>query len=160
MLYRIKQFFKGFFCVSPDISIAEEYLNTQELQLFMKLPSYEKRHAIDTAVTLMGFNTGKNRDILIEAALLHDIGKLGSGVGLIKKSILVLMNRFFPDASRRLAKNIKMFNVYYNHNIIGAGILKNINADSEVIELVKHHQPWDNFNIEGIELLKKADSLN
>lgn len=160
MLYRIKQFFKGLFCVSPDISIAEEYLNPRELQLFNRLPSYEKRHAIDTAVTLMGFNAGNKRDILIEAALLHDIGKLGSRVGLIKKSVLVLMNRFFPQVSRRLARNINMFNIYYNHNIIGARILKNINVDSEVIKLVEHHQPWDNFHMEGIELLKRADGLN
>lgn len=160
MFYRIKQFFKGLFCVLPDMSVAEKYLNSQELQLFKRLPYYEKRHAIDTAVTLMGFKTGKNRDILIEAALLHDIGKLGSGVGLIKKSILVLMNRFFPDVSRKLARNVKMFNIYYNHNMIGARILKDINTNSEVIRLVEHHQPWDDFRMEGIDLLKKADSLN
>lgn len=160
MFYRVKQFFKGLFCASIDISIAEEYLTPQELRLFLKLPGFEKRHAIDTAVTLMGFDTGSKRDILIEAALLHDIGKLESGVGLIKKSILVLMNKFFPGFSRRLARGVNMFNVYYNHNVIGARILKSIDTGSKVIELVEHHQPWDDFYIEGIDLLKKADSLN
>jgi hypothetical protein len=53
-----------------------------------------------------------------------------------------------------------MFDVYYTHNDIGAKMLKTIDTDEHVIMLVRHHQPWDDFHVEGMEFLKKADSLN
>jgi putative nucleotidyltransferase with HDIG domain len=160
MLYRVKQFFKGVTAPEPDTGLIDIYLNQDEAKLFMKLPRYEKRHAVDTAMTIRKFHCVANEDILVKAALLHDIGKVGSGVGLIKKSILVLMNRVFPSASHRLAGKLKMFHIYYNHHAIGAEMLRRINTCEHVVLLVEHHQSWDDFHVEGIEFLKKADGLN
>lgn len=160
-MHRIKQFFKGitayFSCYSDEI--ADRYLNIREKEKFMELPKHERAHALNTASIIESFNLQRNREVLIKAALLHDIGKAGSSIGLIKKSVLVLTDKFFPYFSHKLSLKINMFNVYYKHPDLGAEILKTTGTDERVILLVKYHHSEDN-NIEGMELLKKADSMN
>lgn len=160
-MYRVKQFFGGLIANIPDgyDRLLNGYLEEKEKQIFMKLPRHEKKHAIDTAYTMKNFNLQKDRDILIKAALLHDIGKIGGSIGLIKKSILVLADKFFPNFSHKLSLKLNMFNIYYNHPALGAKILEDIGTDVRVILLVRNHHS-ENCEIDGIELLKKADGVN
>lgn len=160
-IHRVKQFIKGLTAFSlKDSTLVDEYLSDQEKELFIKLPAHERRHAIDTAKTIIGFDIRENKDTLIKAALLHDIGKVGSRIGLIKKSILVLMDKFLPKVSHILSNKSKMFYVYYNHPEIGAECLLKINTEKGIILLVRYHHSQKNVDIYGIDMLRKADSLN
>ena len=161
MIYRIRQFFKGLIAHVDDNDILiNQNLNLLEKGLFLKLSSHEKMHAVNTAYTIKKLCSSKNYEILVKAALLHDIGKINGSMGIIKKSVLVLMDRFLPKVSRSLTSKISMFNIYYNHPEIGAKLLRKVSTDEQVIMLVQYHQSSDNYSIEGLKLLKKADSLN
>lgn len=160
MIYRVKQFFRGLTAYEYDTALVDKYLNQEEKELFSRLPPYEARHAIDTANTIKNFEVKQEKEILIKAALLHDIGKIDSGIGLIKKSVLVLMDRFFPSISRCLSKSNFMFNVYYNHPEMGAVLLEKIDTEEKVIKLVRYHHSKKNVDITNIGLLMKADNLN
>lgn len=160
MLYRAKQFFKGVTAYKIDSSLADIYLNSEELALFLKLPRHEKRHAIDTARTIIKMNVKENKGILIKAALLHDIGKTEPASGIIMKSILVLIDKIFPRICFRLSKRFRVFNTYYNHPQIGACLLEKTNTENKVKLLVRYHHSEKNADIEGMDILKKADNLN
>lgn len=160
MLYRVKQFFRGLTAHEVDESLADELLNDRERELFARLPSYEKSHAVNTAATVIATAPPSDSEILAKAALLHDIGKVDTGLGPIKKSVLVLMDRFLHALSVKLSGRVDMFYVYYNHHLIGAKLLEDAGTDIRVIELVLHHQPWDDVYVAGIDYLKKADGMN
>jgi putative nucleotidyltransferase with HDIG domain len=162
MPYRVRQFVRGLTApvIHIDYALAREHLDREEMALFQRLPAHEKRHALDTARTIEEFQVGHNKDVLIKAALLHDIGKSGSGIGIVRKSVMVLMDRYFSSISRNLSKRIKMFGIYYNHPDIGANMLESIGTDVQVVQLVRYHQSAGMDDIEGLDYLKKADSIN
>lgn len=162
MIYRVKQFLKG---IRPHIPVEKEqflkkYLTPEENSLFYKLPRHERSHAVNTAWTINSIQDGIDKETLIKAGLLHDIGKIEGKSGIIRKSILVLMDRFLPVLSYNLSRKLNMFYVYYNHPAIGAKLLEGINTDGHIVQLVRYHHSENNNQIEGIEILKKADSMN
>jgi putative nucleotidyltransferase with HDIG domain len=161
MIYRVKQFIKGLTAHVDDNNILiNNNLNLLEKELFLRLPHHEKLHAVNTAYTIKKLCGDINCDVLVKAALLHDIGKVNGKIGIIKKSVLVLMNRFLPKISYLLSSKLKMFYIYYNHPEIGAKLLRKANTDEQVIKLVEYHQSDDIHKIDGMVLLRKADSLN
>lgn len=163
MVYRVKQFFKGAFAWArkADYELLDEYLNQSEKRLFWELPCHERHHALDTAEFIRCNAADRpDKEALIKAALLHDIGKVGSGMGIFKKSTLVLIDKFLPELSRMLSTRINMFNIYYNHPEIGAEMLEGIGEDKYVVELVRYHHSSKAADTDGMEILKKADNFN
>lgn len=161
MLYRAKQFFHGITAkiTSEDISFIDNFLDIEEKELFFMLPGYEQAHSIRVARSVLEESVKKNvyDDMLIKAALLHDIGKINSGLNLITKSFMVILNKLCPKYLHKL-KGIKFVNAYYNHPEIALGYL--INEKEEVKFLVRNHH---NYNIKGdeaLEILQIADSEN
>lgn len=159
MMYRVRQFFRGFFAWTEkdDNIFIDRFLNSGERVLFDRLPAHEKRHAQCTAAMIV--RDGGSR-AQVKAALLHDIGKVNGKVGIIKKSVLVLMDKFFPRWSRRLSESMEMFNIYYNHPEIGASLLEKVGTEPEVVRLVRYHHSEGNKDIAGMEELKRADNSN
>lgn len=162
MLYRIGQFLKGLTAHIPleGTVLLDRYLNRQERKIFMELPKHERRHAIATAFSVINLSSNSYNDTMIKAALLHDIGKIKAKTGIIKKSVLVLMDRFLPSLSNKLSESMKMFYIYYNHPEVGADILKTLNTEDGVVDLVRYHHSDTCRDIEHMDILKKADSLN
>lgn len=160
-MYRIKQFIWAVmsFTYKDNENIEDKYLNRAEKKLFSRLSCYEKRHAIETAKTVLRLDDNNNIN-LYKAALLHDIGKVNYKYGIIKKSIVVILNRLIPNITLKLSsRKNSMFYIYYNHPFIGAKMLQEINEDIKIIELVRYHHSMDYIN-EDMLLLKKADNMN
>jgi putative nucleotidyltransferase with HDIG domain len=159
MLYRIKQFFWGLVSKLSDDDkyLINKYLDDYEIKLFYMLPGHEQVHSIKVAkeVIYECKSKGINDKYLIKAAFLHDIGKIGSGLNIINKSILVILNKFIPKFLLKLVK-FKSVNAYYNHPEIALEYLKNEN-DKIKYYILNHH----NYNLkqdEKIKIIQNADS--
>ena len=96
MIYRIKQFF---WALTAQITQEEQkfikhYLSPQEIELFDKLKIYEQKHSVNVAKALQKDITYDNPKEMIRVGLLHDIGKIKYPIGPVRKSIMVLLDKF------------------------------------------------------------------
>ncbi|WP_461207441.1 HD domain-containing protein [Clostridium sp. DL1XJH146] len=163
MLYRIKQFFWAFNSkiTQEDYEFVEKYLEYNELQLFNKLSTMDKKHSIRTAVEIEREPVDKNinKNMLIKAGLLHDIGKITYHLNIFQKSIIVIFHNITKGKLKKLVR-INSINIYYNHPYIGYNILKQYYYDQSFLELIKYHHNNDIIENEELQILKKCDNNN
>ncbi|KMT22418.1 HD domain-containing protein [Clostridium cylindrosporum] len=157
MLYRVKQFFLALFSkiTNEDKEFINRYLNDEDKKIFNRLPTHEKKHSLNVARYVLNHNKGID-DFYIRASILHDIGKINSGLNPIFKGIIVILNSLSEELTRKM-QFIKPISVYYNHPSIGGGIYRDIDRDiSYIIE--NHH----NYTITDpiIKMIQEADSKN
>lgn len=173
ILYRCQQFYAGMFSVyAPgDAAFAKSYLNAQELALFNRLPGFEKKHAVVVAQKML--EAGKlhpelDSRKLVKLGLLHDIGKIAEKNSILTKSILVLIRFFIPALYDWLAaegKSNPRFRKYYvhkHHGAVGAKILSKMGESSEIVAMIKKHdprvEPFGPENPVELKILQDADS--
>ncbi|MFU0824548.1 HDIG domain-containing metalloprotein [Clostridium sp.] len=160
--YRIKQFLWGITAkVSlEDIKFVKEYLNNDELNLFIKLAVYDQAHCIRTAKEVKRIYSEKkmSNDLLVKAALLHDIGKIEGKLNLIDKSILVVLDRITKGKIKEF-KNLKKVDIYYNHPDKGYNILKNFDYNDRFLYLIRNHHN-KSIKDKELEVLIKCDSMS
>ncbi|QGU93757.1 HDIG domain-containing protein [Clostridium bovifaecis] len=157
--YRIKQFYWG---ITAKISLEDkgflkEYLNDNELKLFSRLPIYDQAHCIRTAkeVKRVYLKNRMSNNLLIKAALLHDIGKIEGRLNLIDKSVLVVLDKLTKGKIRRF-NNVKKIDVYYNHANKGYSILKEYNYNERFLYLIKNHHN-NIIRDKELEILRECD---
>lgn len=157
MFYRVKQFFLAVFSniTREEEDFINKYLTVEDMSLFNKLPTHEKKHCVNVAKYVLENNSNAN-GFLVKAALLHDIGKINSGLNPIFKGVIVIMNAISEDLTRKL-KFIKPVNVYYNHPDIGYEIYKNI--DSEISNIIKNHHNYKSVDT-AVKIIQEADCKN
>lgn len=163
MIYRIKQFF---WALTAQITQEEQkfikhYLSPQEIELFDKLKIYEQKHSVNVAKALQKDITYDNPKEMIRVGLLHDIGKIKYPIGPVRKSIMVLLDKFTKGKIAQY-NQLKMVRCYYEHPQIGYEMLKERGGYSkEFLEIIqKHHEESDKWGIttESHKLLQKWDS--
>lgn len=154
IFYRIKQFYWGITSKinKNDIEFIRSILSTEELKLFNKLTIQEQKHSLRIAYDIELFckeNDKIDMNLLIKAALLHDVGKICKKLNLIDKSLIVVLNILFKGKISKFSNNEKVY-VYYNHGKIGKKLLKRLGCSKELLYLVENHH---NFNIcDSLEL--------
>lgn len=158
MFYRVKQFVWGITAKlsKEDINFIDSNLSKEEKNLFFLLPVYEQVHSVRVAQRVLKECKSKNLQdkMLIKAALLHDIGKINSGLNLITKSILVLADKMMPNLTRKL-KRISFVDAYYNHPEIAMNYLGK--EDKYIKYLIKNHHN-SLIDDEKLKILQTADS--
>lgn len=166
MIIRIKQFFRGVFyrVGNQEYKFINRYLDSYELSLFKKLTSYEKIHTYTVAKRISEklnsevYNRNVDKERLIKAAILHDIGKIECPMNIIEKSIIVIVDKFFRNWLKQ-NKSKKIY-IYYNHAEVGYNLLSKKEYSEEFLNIIRFHHS-DNIQVENkeeIELLKEIDS--
>ena len=113
--YRVSQFLAAVkACLPVWVRGARDSLTTEDgtlirsslttlpqQQLFARMSPNDRRHALAVVYTLR--QAGHHNPALVQAALLHDVGK-SAGQPLIHRVLIVLLEAFWPAALQRLSK--------------------------------------------------------
>ncbi|MDP9493879.1 MAG: HDIG domain-containing protein [Actinomycetota bacterium] len=126
------------------------WLGEAERSIFFAQPDADQRHGLTAALTVMA--SGTDDRAAIRAALLHDVGKRYSRLGLFGRvlaSVLILLR--LPLRGRLLA--------YRDHGEIAALELEALGAEPLVVEFARHHHRRRPPTIEPgtWDLLRRAD---
>ena len=167
MFKRIKQFYINLTdkMTIDDYEYVKSKLTKKEYDLFIKLLKSEQKHSVRNAKDIeRKFKNNEinnirildNKDILIKASLLHDIGKIKNKVNIVNKSIIVILNRLTKGNLKKL--NNKKVQCYYNHPEYSYEILKDINKDEVLLNIIKNHHK--STSEELILFFQKIDDSN
>lgn len=177
MFYRIKQFCLAWTAkiTEADKSFLNQYLSTQEKELFNRLNKATQKHSILVAqAALKAFGaateTSHKKDelkILVKAALLHDIGKSMANLNVFHKTLYVLLKRFMPKLLQKLTSRenspfcnscsglAKAMYVAENHAAIGAAMADKWGLDKDLAQIIANHHTQSNSPLS--ELIRKID---
>ena len=109
---------------AADTMWAESHLLDPEVQLWRRLSSPDRRHAI--AVARKFESSGSWTRDEMAGALLHDIGKLDSALGTAGRVVATVVG---PRTAR--------FKRYHDHEDIGAEMLTDAGSTPITVELVR-----------------------
>lgn len=128
-----------------DEAWALALLNDGERALWVRMPDADRRHAVGVAKAVPAE--------LAVAALLHDVGKVESGLGTFARVGATLLGAVRRDWGGRLG-------AYLQHDAIGAELL--IRAGSAPLTVAwarEHHLPEDRWTVplDAGRALKAAD---
>lgn len=165
-LYRVKQFYWAVFAHLKEKHNAfiNSILNNEELSLFKALSINEQLHCIRVTkdvinqLSILKDISIDRKELLIKAAMLHDVGKAKCPLNVMDKSILVLTDKLTNGKLKKYSKYRKI-HIYYYHAEEGAKILESKGYDKRLIYLIRNHH---NYNIEDFDLniLRTSDNRN
>lgn len=139
----------------------ESVLRPPELALWRRMSGADRRHAVAVARRadrgLAGIG-GSCEPALLGAALLHDVGKIESGLGTAGRVVATLAAvAGLQDALGRMSPRM---DAYLHHDRIGAELLRGAGSDARTVAwAAEHHLPparWTLAEAVG-SVLKAAD---
>lgn len=133
-LYRARQFFRAFRRRDPNafLAVAEAHLSPGQLALFRRMSLYDQEHAVDVLNRLR--RQGWRDAELMQAALLHDVGKAFVRANLWRRVAHVLLWATQTEAGPRSA--------YARHAEVGAEAAERAGSSPDVVALIRrHHAP-------------------
>lgn len=173
MIKRIKQLYRAVMAdlSETDRAFLKKYLSVQETVLFYKMNVYDQRHVINVAYSAekLAKKEKLDKNLLLRAALLHDIGRSADLICLGDKILFVLLEALPAAFLKAAAKNGgygfvgRRRNALYiclNHAEIGARKLEQI-GKTELAQIVrKHHDKPSKDDSEELIFLRLADEIN
>ena len=109
---------------ADDVAWVRATLLSAEWALWSRMAVADRRHSIEVARRFAATPDGWGRDE-IAAALLHDVGKIESGLGAVGRTVATVVG---PRTGR--------FRTYHDHERIGAELLHRAGAPANTVELV------------------------
>ncbi|MBN1580973.1 MAG: HD domain-containing protein [Anaerolineae bacterium] len=146
IVYRAGQFFRAMWprVREDEYALVEVHLSASEMALFCRMHRIDQRHCLDVFYSL--YRAGYRDAVLLQAALLHDVGKAAGQITIVHRVAVVLMQRIVPSWLEQLAQDgrgwKRGFAVHVSHPEIGARLLKEAGS-SQVAFLVKGHHDSD-----------------
>jgi len=111
-----------------DIAWVNSQLLEGESRLWHRMTAADRRHSIAVARRFGGSGAWSRDEIA--GALLHDVGKLESGLGTVSRSVATIVG---PRTQR--------FRRYYAHESLGADMLTAAGSSEITVELVRGRGP-------------------
>ena len=155
-VYRVRQFVSALRAgqlASQERAFVNRYLTPAQQALFERMSAQDQCHAVAVAHTL--YQQGWRDVELLQAALLHDVGKAGSGLCLLHRVLIVLLQAFWPAGLAWLAKEDRgwrrPFYCHVHHPQIGARLAAAAGSSPSVIALISAHQTSVNGQLDQIK---------
>jgi hypothetical protein len=129
-----------------DVAWLNEKLLENEYKLWKRMKSYDQRHSIEVARRFTQMHPAFTRD-QVAAALLHDIGKAESDLGVLGRVIATVVG---PVGTR--------FRLYHDHESIGLNLCREAGSSDETLRLLD----WSNESSRNdpiVHLLRQADQI-
>jgi putative nucleotidyltransferase with HDIG domain len=108
----------------------ENQLRPGEADCFFTQPHPDQRHGHEAALVVT--EAGVTDSVVIRAALLHDVGKRHSCLGVIGRSLASIAIRLHLPLTRR-------FRLYRDHGELGAEELAGVGSDPLIVDFARHH---------------------
>jgi len=114
---------------ADDEAWAERWLLDAEVDLWRRMPTPDRRHAIEVGRRFAARRPEATRAEMA-GALLHDVGKLDSGLGTLARVAATLVG---PRTAR--------FRAYHDHEAIGARLAESAGSERVTVELIEGRGP-------------------
>lgn len=125
MLHLVRRAIGSFSNAAPEItSEISGFLLPDELNVWLTMSGRDQRHSIEVLKRFLVLYPDASRT-QGAAALLHDVGKVQSGLGWLGRIVATLIG---PRTDR--------FRLYHQHEEIGAEMLRSV-SDAETVGLVR-----------------------
>jgi hypothetical protein len=126
-----------------EMHLLERHLTPAQMELFRSMSPQDQRHGLDVFFTLQ--REGYTERTLLQAALLHDVGKCDGGLRLAHRVAIVLMRALWPGLLARLARDEPgswryPFFVHLHHAARGAELAQAASCPPLAVELIRRHQ--------------------
>lgn len=120
-----------------------ECLSPAQLLLFRRMQPAEQVHAYQVYKRLAA--DGQASPELLQAALLHDVGKILYPLSIFERVLVVVAKRLFRQAAMEWAKGPargwrRPFVVAEQHATWGADLAAQAGASPRTVELIRRHQ--------------------
>lgn len=122
----------------PDDDWALSTLTPGEAELFLQLPPQERAHGVEVARRLLSSDPTAAPE-LVRAALLHDVGKLGTPQFVLWRVLTHLLPELAVAPEPRLRGLAGARQARMHHPAYGAALIRQAGGDEAVARLVEHH---------------------
>jgi hypothetical protein len=145
ILYRVGQFWRTL-RAKPDsqaLLAARAILSPPLMELFLKMQPAEQAHSLKIFCQLAA--QGETEPALLEAALLHDSGKILQPLRIWERIAIVLARAFIPGFAKSWGRGqpegwYRAFVVAEQHPHWGAALASQAGASSLTVALIRRHQ--------------------
>jgi len=131
---------------APDIEWVEAQLSRAELELWARMPVADRRHALGVARRLESALGDDATRPVLAAGLLHDVGKVESGLSTYGRVIATLSvataGRATAAAWGETNGVTRRVGLYARHESLGADMLELAGSDPVTVDLLRQHS-WD-----------------
>lgn len=168
--YRVRQFALalGASISSDRADNLEQYLGVPQLELFNNMPKVDRHHCLAVFRALR--ESSETEKSLLQAALLHDVGKAVGPVRIWHRVIAVLINALAPWLWEGIDGQPGTwrypFYVHRQHAALGAELALQAGCSPEAVWLIAHHEDGrqkigaGGRESELLAALQVADELN
>jgi hypothetical protein len=162
-LHRLSQFWRHSAArvTAAELNRARTILGPDLSGFFADLPVNDQRHGLDVLETVDQSVTHPP-SLLQQAALLHDMGKVGAGFSIVERSLTVLLQSLAPRLLRELLRArpafARRYAIYADHARIGAERLRAAGATELASVVAEHHVTHPEHEV--TRLLQRADHAN
>lgn len=158
--HRVRQFARALRpCLSDaDRAVVRQVLTPAQYALFARLAPTDQRHAVEVCRRVRAGGVS-DREVL-QAALLHDVGKAGSDLRLWQRVIAVLLDAWAPRLLCWLAAKgpwRRAFRTYLRHPERGARLARLAGSSARVVALIAAHQRGTASD-PALRLIRQADN--
>jgi HD domain len=172
-LHLVRRFIRALWPASPsahDTAWVESLLEPGELALWRRLPNHDRRYSIRVAKNVEARLVGSEyagQSCWLAAALLHDVGKLDAGLGVVGRSVATVVGAAAGGARLDRWTSVSGFRRrvawYRQHDERGAERIRAAGGRGEPARwaLVHHHRdrwPESGVPLEVAQVLEAADN--